>query len=127
MAGYAAGYDVDVAVIGNKTRATSDAAFLREHAGRDCSPASATSLPCAPWSRAPFRLGRPQRGDPPALTTLQRRSTPGQGLAQSTRQATEFHLKNARAWASAAAGEDLATQIDPGFAMGPEAFLAATP
>ena len=44
-----------------------------------------------------------------------------------TRQAAEFHLKNARAWASAAAGEDLATQIDPGFVMGPEAFLAATP
>jgi CO dehydrogenase maturation factor len=31
-----------------------------------------------------------------------------------TRQATEFHLKNARAWASITTGQDLATQIDPG-------------
>ena len=36
-----------------------------------------------------------------------------------TRQAVEFHLKNARAWANAATGQDLATQVDPEFVMGP--------
>jgi CO dehydrogenase maturation factor len=35
-----------------------------------------------------------------------------------TRQATEFHLKNARAWASTATGQDLATQIDPALCHG---------
>ncbi len=35
------------------------------------------------------------------------------------RQAVEFHLKNAHAWASAAAGQDLATQVDPDFTLGP--------
>jgi hypothetical protein len=34
------------------------------------------------------------------------------------RQAAEFHVKNARAWASAATGEDLAAQVAPGFTLG---------
>ena len=34
--------------------------------------------------------------------------------AAFTRQAVEFHLKNASAWANAAAGADLAVQVDPG-------------
>lgn len=63
-----------------------------------------------------------------ALTTLQRAADArGKDWPKFTRQAAEFHLRNARAWASAAAGEDLTAQIDPGFAMGPEAFLAAAP
>ena len=41
-----------------------------------------------------------------------------------TRQATEFHLRNARAWASSAAGEDLAGQVDPEFTLGPHALAA---
>jgi CO dehydrogenase maturation factor len=35
-----------------------------------------------------------------------------------TRQAHEFHLRNASAWASAKVGEDLAGQIDPEFVLG---------
>ncbi|MFI7536905.1 ATP-binding protein, partial [Streptosporangium sp. NPDC049376] len=35
------------------------------------------------------------------------------------RQAVEFHLRNARAWANRATGEDLAAQIDPEFVFGP--------
>jgi CO dehydrogenase maturation factor len=42
--------------------------------------------------------------------------------ARHTRQAAEFHRKNARAWASAAAGEDLTGQIDPEFTLGPHAL-----
>lgn len=38
--------------------------------------------------------------------------------ARYSGQAAEFHVKNARAWASAAAGEDLAAQVDPGFVLG---------
>jgi CO dehydrogenase maturation factor len=40
------------------------------------------------------------------------------------RQAVQFHLKNARAWASRAAGEDLAGQVDPGFVPGPAAWAS---
>ena len=35
--------------------------------------------------------------------------------AAFTRQAAHFHLKNARAWANTATGEDLTAQIDPNF------------
>jgi CO dehydrogenase maturation factor len=43
--------------------------------------------------------------------------------AKLTRQATEFHLRNAEAWANSATGEDLAGQVDPGFVMGPQVLL----
>ena len=45
--------------------------------------------------------------------------------ATFTRQAVEFHLRNARAWANAATGTDLALQVDPGFALSPAALQAA--
>lgn len=127
--GYATGYDVAVAVIGNKIHRGADAAFLREHAGE-------ALLACfgnEPAVRAmeqghPFRLADLGDGARAALATLQQATDARvKDWPKFTRQAAEFHLKNARAWASAAAGEDLATQIDPGFVMGPDAFLAATP
>ena len=40
--------------------------------------------------------------------------------ATYTRQAVEFHLRNASAWANERVGEDLADQIDPEFVMGEE-------
>ena len=46
--------------------------------------------------------------------------------ARYSRQAAELHLRNARSWASAAAGEDLAGQADPDFILGPP-HLAAAP
>jgi CO dehydrogenase maturation factor len=33
------------------------------------------------------------------------------------RQTIEFHVRNARAWANAATGEDLTGQVDPGFRL----------
>lgn len=41
-----------------------------------------------------------------------------------TRQAHEFHVRNAQAWASAKVGEDLTAQIDPEYVLG-AAFGAA--
>jgi CO dehydrogenase maturation factor len=127
--GYATGYDVAVAVIGNKIHGDADAAFLREHAGE-------ALLACfghEPAVRAmeqgrPFRLADLGAAARAALATLQQAADARvKDWPKFTRQAAEFHLKNARAWASAAAGEDLTTQIDPGFVMGPGAYLAATP
>lgn len=40
-----------------------------------------------------------------------------------TRQAAQFHLRNAGAWANAATGEELSRQIDPEFVMGPALAL----
>lgn len=45
--------------------------------------------------------------------------------ARYTRQAADFHRKNARAWASAAAGEDVTGQIDPEFDLGAHALAMA--
>jgi CO dehydrogenase maturation factor len=36
--------------------------------------------------------------------------------------AAEFHRRNARSWASDRAGEDLTSQIDPGFTLDPDAL-----
>ncbi|HEY5352654.1 MAG TPA: hypothetical protein VIK57_09380 [Streptosporangiaceae bacterium] len=44
-----------------------------------------------------------------------------------TRQAAHFHLKNARAWASTATGEDLTAQVDPEFIMCPDLPDGTTP
>ena len=49
------------------------------------------------------------------------------GLDRYARQAAEFHVRNARAWASAAAGENLAAQIDPDFTLGPHVQSVAAP
>ena len=42
--------------------------------------------------------------------------------ARYTRQAVEFHLRNASAWANDRAGEDLSDQVDPDFVLGPHAL-----
>jgi CO dehydrogenase maturation factor len=78
-----------------------------------------------------------EQGRPFALGDLSPATTAALGVIQGkldaqtrdwdkySRQATEFHLRNARAWASAAAGEDLAAQVDPDFTLGPD-LLALT-
>src|ERR1039458_8130355 len=115
-------FDLTVAVIGNKIQGDGDGAFLREHAGE-------ALLACfghEPAVRAmeqgrPFRLADLGDHARAALATLQQAADARvRDWPKFTGQATEFHLRNARAWASAAAGEDLAAQVDPGFVMGPD-------
>jgi hypothetical protein len=76
-----------------------------------------------------FRTGKltwPVHGNP-AVATCSRSpaaldATP-RDWARFTRQAVQFHLRNA-AWANASTGEDLATQVDPDFVLGPAALAA---
>jgi CO dehydrogenase maturation factor len=126
---YSAGYDTALALVGNKVQGPEDLAFLREHADGDL-------MACFGYEPAvrameqgrPFSLADLSPATVAALRALRDRlDAQPRDWVRYTRQAAEFHRKNARAWASAAAGEDLATQIDPGFVMGPDAFLAATP
>ncbi len=123
---YADGYDVALAVAGNKVQHQQDTAFLREHIG-------AGLLTCfghEPAVRAmeqgrPFDLASLGADARQALRTLQDAvDAQVKDWARFTRQAVEFHLKNARAWANAAAGADLALQVDPGFALSPETARA---
>jgi CO dehydrogenase maturation factor len=125
--GYSAGYDTPLAVAGNKVQGPEDEAFLREHAAGDL-------LACFGHEPA---IRAMEQGRPFDLDDLAPATRTGLGALQArldaqprdwdryTRQAAEFHRKNARAWASAAAGEDLAAQIDPEFTLGPHALATA--
>ncbi|HUJ07708.1 MAG TPA: ATP-binding protein [Streptosporangiaceae bacterium] len=126
-AGYAADYDVPLAVVANKIQGEEDIAFLREHVG-------GALLACfghAPAVRAmeqgrPFSLGDLGQDARAALAALrQAADARARDWAKLTGQAAEFHLRNAAAWANAAVGEDLAGQVDPDFVMGPQALPMA--
>jgi CO dehydrogenase maturation factor len=124
-ASYAADHHVPMAVVGNKTQGEEDVAFLRDHAGENL----LTCFGHLPALRAmeqgrPFTLGETGPQTRAALALLQHAvDAQVKDWDMFTRQATEFHLKNASAWASTATGQDLTTQIDPDFIMGPRSRL----
>ena len=123
---YTAGYDVAVALAGNKVQTGADVAFLRQHAGDDL----------LTWFGHEPAVRAMEQGRPFGLTDLSAQTRAALALVHGTldtrsrdwaryaRQAAEFHRKNARAWASAAAGQDLADQIDPDFTLGPRVVMA---
>jgi CO dehydrogenase maturation factor len=114
---YAADYQVAVSVVGNKVTDEADEAFLREHVGADL-------LGCLGVS-GHVRAGEQGRPGPiEDLEPANRAVLDGMRAAADatprdwvryTRQAAEFHLRNATAWANDRVGEDLAAQIDPEF------------
>jgi CO dehydrogenase maturation factor len=122
--GYSAGYHTALALIGNKVQGPDDVAFLRGQADDDL----LTWLGHEPAVRAM------EQGRPFGLDDLSPATRTALGILKDTldaqprdwdrytRQAAEFHARNARAWASAAAGEDLTGQIDPKFTLGPHAL-----
>ena len=124
---YAADYDVALGVIGNKVQSQDDVGFLREHAGGDLLTWFSHELAVRAMEQGrPFGLGDLGPGVRMALDAMRRAvDARVKDWPKFTRQAVEFHLKNARGWANAAAGEDLAVQVDPGFVAGPEAQVAA--
>ena len=104
-------------------------AFLRDHAG-------ANLLTCfghLPVLRAmeqgrPFSLDDTGPQTRAALALLQHAvDAQVKDWETFTRQAAEFHLKNARAWANAATGQDLTAQIDPEFVICPDLANGTTP
>ena len=124
---YAAGYDVALAVVGNKVQSGQDVAFLREHAGGDLLAWFGHELAVRGLEQGrPFELADLGTGARAALRMLQDAvDARDKDWATFSRQAVEFHLKNARAWANAAVGADLAVQVDPDFVLGPEAVAAS--
>jgi CO dehydrogenase maturation factor len=118
---YAADYDVPLAVLGNKLHDQDDLAFLREHVGERL----------LTWFGHMPAMRAMEQGRPFGLSDLASSARDALGAAQRavdarvkdwpafTRQGVEFHLKNARAWASAAVGQDLTTQVDPEFILRP--------
>ena len=71
----------------------------------------------------PFRLADLSTQTRDALAVLHRTlESQRRDWNKDARQAAEFHSRNAQAWASAASGQDLTGQIDPGFTLDPLAF-----
>jgi CO dehydrogenase maturation factor len=125
--GYARDYGVAVHVVGNKVEDAADEAFLREHVGADL----LTCLGRSTWVRAGERRGAQpldalEPANRAALAVLQGTADAAvKDWPRYARQAAEFHLRNAHAWANEKTGEDLAAQIDPAFVLGPRAAALA--
>ena len=114
---YAADHQVAVSVVGNKVADPADEAFLRQHVGTD-------PLACVGVSRhvRAAEQGHPGPADDlepanRAVLDTMRSTVDGtpRDWVRYTRQAVQFHLRNAAAWANDRIGEDLAGQIDPEF------------
>ncbi|QFG21179.1 ATP-binding protein [Actinomadura sp. WMMB 499] len=112
---YARDYDVAIRVVGNKVQTDDDVAYLREHVGDDL----LTWLGQSASVRA-FEQGRAgvtlEEGNEAALSRMRSEvDSRVQDWEKFRRQGVEFHVKNARSWASRAVGEDLEAQVDPAF------------
>lgn len=121
---YAAEHQVEISVVGNKVVDAGDVSFLQDQIGPDL-------IGCVGLSPA---LRAAERGEPFAFADLadddhQTLAAIRTGLDATprdwhryTRQAVEFHLRNAAAWGNDATGVDLAAQVDPEFVLGPGAL-----
>ena len=123
---YAREYDVTIRVVGNKVSSQDDLDFLHAQTGTDL----VAWLSASGYVRAQeqgrdqgFSALEPNNRTALARLQLEVDSVP-QDWPKFTRQAVQFHLKNARAWGDRATGVDLGAQVDPDFVMGPEAFAS---
>ncbi|EFL27442.1 putative ATP-binding protein [Streptomyces himastatinicus ATCC 53653] len=119
---HAAEFGVPLAVVGNKVTSEDDRLFLKEHVGGDL-------LACfghSDWVRAREQGRHTGDLEPEHRLALEELRTAvdlrTKDWEKFQRQAIEFHLRNARAWADRATGQDLSTQVDPGFQHGPAAL-----
>jgi CO dehydrogenase maturation factor len=120
---YSADFGIALSVIGNKVTGVADVEFLYREVGEELLDCFTLSAPI----RAMEQGGRVAIEDlAPADRHVLRRMQ--QTVDATVRdpvnflvQMHEIHLRNAKAWANAAAGADLANQIDPEFRVRPAA------
>jgi CO dehydrogenase maturation factor len=118
-AGYAAEYDVALAVVGNKVQSAGDVDFLRDAIGDDLLLCVGHSdhVRALEQGRA-HGLGGLEEPVRTALGRLRERvDAQPRDWARFSRQAAEFHVRNARAWANGKTGQDLTAQVDPSFSL----------
>jgi len=118
---HAAGFDVALRVVGNKVEGPDDLAFLRAAVGDDL-------LVCLEHSRyvrsieqgTVRSLASLEQANRTALARMREAVDPApKDWAKFTRQAVDFHVRNALSWANRAVGADLTAQVDPDFVMAP--------
>jgi CO dehydrogenase maturation factor len=116
---YAHDYDVALSVVGNKVADEDDVRFLRDEVGTDllCWLGHSTAVRALERGR-PLELGDLEPADRQALDRIRNAvDATVQDWTRFTRQAVEFHLRNAKAWANDATGADLSGQVDPDFTL----------
>ncbi|NKZ03639.1 nucleotide-binding protein [Actinomadura latina] len=121
---YARDYDVAIRVVGNKVQSAEDVAYLREHVGDDLLTwlGQSAAVRALEQGRSGVAL---EDGNTAALDRMRAEVDASvKDWARFQAQAVEFHVKNARSWASRAAGEDLEAQVDPDFRFPPVAGTA---
>jgi CO dehydrogenase maturation factor len=121
---HARDFDVRLAVVGNKISDDEDVEFLRDHLGDDL----------LTWLTRSGHIRAAERGDHRPITTLETDNAAALATLRTLvditekdwtkfqRQAVEFHLRNATAWANDRTGFDLANQVDLDFHHGPQAL-----
>ena len=117
--GYAREHGVTVHAVANKITEPADLEFLRTALGVE---------PLVAFGMSPF-VRAAERADVRPIELLESATRDGldaltaaadaapRDPARYSRQAAEFHARNATAWANDRAGTDLTTQIDPDFVM----------
>jgi CO dehydrogenase maturation factor len=117
---YARNHDIRISAVGNKVEDGADLQFLQSALGDSL-------LAC--FGRSGY-VRATERGSPQPIDALEpgNRAVLNAMVAVTddttrdweryTRQAVQFHLRNAIAWANAKVGEDLAEQVDPEFRLG---------
>ncbi|MGW1989702.1 ATP-binding protein [Embleya sp. NPDC001921] len=125
---YARDWGVSLAVVGNKVQGPEDVEFLREHVGADLLTWTVQSdfVRALEKGRAPgFETLEPaNRAALEELTRACDATFERRDWERYTAQMVEFHLRNARSWANAKTGADLAEQVDSAFVLGPHAISA---
>jgi CO dehydrogenase maturation factor len=119
---YARDHDVAVSVVGNKVTDPADEAFLRANVGGDLLACVGVSRHVRAAEQGHVRpIGELEPANRAVLATMRQAvdATP-RDWARFTRQAVEFHLRNARAWGNDRTGHDLTVQIDPDFVLDPQ-------
>jgi CO dehydrogenase maturation factor len=119
---YSADFGIALSVIGNKVSGPADVAFLHREVGEDLLASLTLSLPVSAMEQGyRFAIEHLEPENRQALSQM--REAVDATVREPVRfltQMHEIHLRNARAWANAAVGIDLASQIDPEFRFGPQ-------
>ncbi len=116
---YAKNHDVKIGVIGNKVENKDDLEFLHKHVGDDLVTVFTKSDYVKDLEKGNFKpIEELENLNVDSLRVMKH-------IVDGTKkdwqkfyaQTVEFHIKNAKSWANAAAGEDLTKQVDPNFAL----------